>query len=69
MSVEFLHAMLRVGHLDAAVKFFRDGLGLTEVRRTDYPQGKYPLVFLASPDDIRRAGYDGKDIPSGETAS
>ena len=66
MSIEFLHAMVRVGDLNAAVKFFCDGLGLTEVRRNDYPQGKYTLVFLASPDDIRRAGYDGKErLPPG----
>src|SRR5690606_8624785 len=55
MSVEFLHTMIRAGDLDAAVRFFCGGLGLTEVRRNDYPQGRYTLVFLASPDDIRRA--------------
>jgi lactoylglutathione lyase len=66
MSVEFLHAMVRVGDLNAAVRFFCDGLGLAEVRRNDYPQGKYTLVFLASPEDIRRAGYDGKErLPPG----
>jgi lactoylglutathione lyase len=66
MSVEFLHAMVRVGDLPAALKFFCDGLGLTEVRRNDYPDGKYTLVFLASPADIARAGYDGKDrLPAG----
>ena len=66
MSIEFLHAMVRVGDLDAAVKFFCDGLGLVEVRRNDYPQSKYTLAFLASPDDIKRAGYDGKErLPSG----
>jgi lactoylglutathione lyase len=66
MSVEFLHAMVRVGDIDAAVKFFCDGLGLTEVRRNDYPQGKYTLVFLASPDDMKRFGYDGKaHLPPG----
>ena len=60
MSVEFLHAMIRVGDLDAAVKFFCEGLGLTEVRRNDYPQGKYTLVFLASPEDIARSGWNGE---------
>ena len=66
MSIEFLHAMVRVGDLDAGVEFFCTGLGLTEVRRNDYPQGKYTLVFLASPDDIKRAGYDGKErLPPG----
>ena len=66
MSVEFLHAMVRVGDLDAALKFFRDGLGLVEVRRNDYPDGKYTLAFLASPEDIARSGFDGKGrFPAG----
>jgi lactoylglutathione lyase len=66
MSVEFLHAMVRVGDLDSAVRFFCAGLGLTEIRRNDYPQGRFTLVFLASPDDMRRAGYDGEErLPAG----
>jgi lactoylglutathione lyase len=66
MSVEFLHAMVRVGDLDAAVRFFCDGLGLREVRRGENPQGRYTLVFLASPDDIARASHDGSErLPAG----
>ena len=33
MSLEFLHAMVRVGDLPAAIKFFCEGLGLVEIRR------------------------------------
>lgn len=66
MSIEFLHAMVRVGDLSAAVKFFCEGLGLTEVRRNDYPQGKYTLVFLASPEDVARSGWSGEGkFPTG----
>jgi len=66
MSLEFLHAMVRVGDLEAAVKFFCEGLGLTEVRRTDYSKGKYTLVFLASPDDIAQSGWNGEGLfPTG----
>jgi lactoylglutathione lyase len=66
MSLEFLHAMVRVGNLPAAIKFFCDGLGLVEIRRNDYPQGKYTLVFLAAPEDVARAKYDGKErLPPG----
>ena len=66
MSVEFLHAMVRVGDLPAALKFFIEGLGLVEVRRNHYPQGKYTQVFLASPEDMKRIGYEGKErMPSG----
>lgn len=56
MSVEFLHAMVRVGDPKAALRFFCDGLGLSEVRRNDYPQGRFSLIFLAAPEDIERAG-------------
>ena len=66
MSVEFLHAMMRVGDIDAALKFFCDGLGLKEVRRNDYPEGKYTLVFLASQEDVARSGWNGEGkLPAG----
>ncbi len=66
MSVEFLHAMVRVGDLPAALKFFCEGLGLKEVRRNDYPDGKYTLVFLASEEDIARSGWSGEGrFPAG----
>ncbi|MDZ4762473.1 MAG: VOC family protein [Alphaproteobacteria bacterium] len=63
MSIEFLHAMIRVGNLDAAVRFFCGGLGLKEIRRTDYPQGRYTLCFLASEADMQRGGFDGNELP------
>ena len=47
--MRFLHAMVRVRDLDAALRFFRDGLGLREVRRRDVPEGRYTLVFLSAP--------------------
>ena len=56
MSVEFLHAMVRVTDIDAAVKFYGDGLGLQELLRYENEAGRFTLVFLASPDDIERAG-------------
>ncbi len=56
MSVEFLHAMVRVTDIDAALKFYGDGLGLKELMRYDSEEGRFTLVFLASPDDIERCG-------------
>ncbi len=47
--MKFLHSMLRVHDLDAALRFFRDGLGLEEARRKDYPQGRFTLVYLCAP--------------------
>ncbi len=47
--MKYLHAMVRVRDLDASLRFFRDGLGLVETRRRDYPQGKSTLLYLAAP--------------------
>ncbi len=49
--MKYLHTMVRVTDLDASLRFYRDALGLIEVRRNDYPQGRYTLVFLAAPGD------------------
>jgi lactoylglutathione lyase len=47
--MRYLHTMLRVRDLDAAVRFFCEGLGLREIRRRDHEQGRYTLVFLSEP--------------------
>ena len=47
--MHYLHTMVRVRDLDASLRFYRDLLGLEEVRRKEVPQGRYTLVFLAAP--------------------
>jgi lactoylglutathione lyase len=47
--MKYLHAMVRIRDVDASLRFYCEGLGLTERRRQDYPQGKYTLIFLAAP--------------------
>lgn len=49
--MKYLHAMVRVRDLDASLAFFRDGLGLVETRRRDYPQGRFTLLYLAAPEN------------------
>ncbi len=49
--MQYLHAMVRVTDLDASTRFFRDGLGLVETRRRDYPQGRFTLVYFGAPDN------------------
>jgi lactoylglutathione lyase len=49
--MKYLHTMVRVGDVDASLKFYRDALGLEELSRKDYPQGRYTLIFLAAPGD------------------
>ncbi len=45
--MRFLHTMLRVRDLDAAVAFFGK-LGLREIRRRSSDGGRFTLVFLAT---------------------
>ena len=47
--MRFLHAMIRVYDLDAAIAFF-GLLGLRETRRKDSEGGRYTLVFLSTDD-------------------
>lgn len=44
--MRYLHTMIRVRDLDAALRFFCDQLGLRQVRRTEHEQGRFTLVFL-----------------------
>ena len=53
--MRFLHTMLRVRDLDAALAFYVGLLGLQEVRRREDDKGRYTLVFLAAPEDIPAA--------------
>lgn len=48
--MRYLHSMVRVRDLDAALRFYCEGLGLREVRRRDVPAGKFTLVFLSAAD-------------------
>ena len=47
--MKYLHTMVRVTDVEASLKFYRDGLGLEEIRRTDNEKGRYTLIFLAAP--------------------
>ena len=49
--MKYLHTMVRVTDLDASLRFYRDALGLEEVRRSEHPQGRFTLVYLAAPGD------------------
>ncbi len=42
----FLHTMLRVTDLDASIAFYRNLLGMKELRRNEVTAGRYTLVFM-----------------------
>ncbi|MBC6982848.1 VOC family protein [Caulobacter sp. 17J80-11] len=58
--MRYLHTMVRVRDLDAALDFWCAKLGLVEVKRDEYPQGRFTLVFLAAPEDAGGAQVGGQ---------
>jgi lactoylglutathione lyase len=53
--MEYLHTMVRVADLDASLDFYCNKLGLVQISRSDYEQGRFSLIFLAAPNDAERA--------------
>lgn len=46
-----LHTCVRVKDLEKSLTFYKEVLGLKEVRKLDYPDYKFTLVYLALPGD------------------
>ena len=64
--MRYLHTMLRVRDLDAALDFFCNKLGLVELRRTPDEKGRYTNVFLAAPQDkslLSDGKHSGREAP------
>ena len=53
--MRFVHSMIRVQDLDAALHFFCELLGLREARRRDSERGRFTLVFLETGTEGDRA--------------
>ena len=44
--MRLLHTMLRVGDLDKSLDFYTRILGMSLLRKHDYPEGKFTLAFV-----------------------
>ena len=44
--MRILHTMLRVTNLERSVAFYCEVLGMDELRRHDYPEGRFTLAFV-----------------------
>lgn len=49
--MRYVHTMIRVTDLGESVDFWVNKVGMVETRRTENPDGKFTLVFLAAPKD------------------
>jgi lactoylglutathione lyase len=46
MKFQFAHNNINVLHLDKSLAFYKEALGLEEIRRINAPDGSFILVFL-----------------------
>lgn len=44
--MRILHTMLRVGDLERSITFYTEVLGMKVLRRNNYPEGQFTLVFV-----------------------
>ena len=44
--MRLLHTMIRVGDLERSIAFYCGVLGMKELRRKDYPDGRFTLAFV-----------------------
>jgi lactoylglutathione lyase len=49
--MRYLHTMVRVADVNAALDFYCNKLGMSEVRRQENEQGRFTLIFLAADQD------------------
>ena len=49
--MRMLHTMLRVVDLDRSIAFYTRVLGMKELRRKDFPDGKFTLAFVGYGDE------------------
>ena len=60
--MEYLHTMVRITNIDASIDFYCNKLGLVEFSRKEYEKGKFTLIFLCAPDDLKLAEQNRKPL-------
>ena len=53
--MRLLHTMLRVGDLHRSLDFYTNVLGMTLLRKQDYPDGRFTLAFVGYGDEAQTA--------------
>lgn len=49
--MRLLHTMIRVGNLETSIDFYTRLMGMTLLRRKDYPAGRFTLAFVGYGDE------------------
>ena len=53
--MRILHTMIRVGDLQRSLEFYTKVLGMRELRRRDYPEGRFTNCFVGYDDEAKAA--------------
>ncbi len=53
--MRMLHTMIRVTDLDRSIEFYTGVLGMRLLRRKDYPEGRFTLVFVGYQEEAEGA--------------
>ena len=61
-AMKYLHTMIRVADINAALDFFCGKLGMRETRRMENEKGRFTLIFLAAPADESRAAEESAPL-------
>ena len=56
--MRILHTMIRVGNLDRSIVFYTDVLGMTLLRKKDYPDGRFTLAFVGYGPESEQAAIE-----------
>ena len=52
--MQYLHTMIRINNVEESLDFFCNKLGMVLLRRTDYEEDRFSLIFLCAPGDEER---------------
>lgn len=56
--MRILHTMIRVGNLDRSIAFYTEVMGMTLLRRKDYPDGRFTLAFMGYGPESQQAALE-----------
>lgn len=56
--MRLLHTMIRVGNLDRSIVFYTEVLGMTLLRRKDFPEGRFTLAFVGFGPESEQAAIE-----------
>lgn len=49
--MRILHTMIRVGNLERSIHFYTNVMGMSLLRRQEYPEGRFTLAFVGYADE------------------